>query len=614
MRRFLSRVSSVAILFCLAAQGNVIAMENEEGPRPAAVASASPRSPQANYEYESSKKALLDLRDTQFPALLKMAQNSKDRFLKGELTSKLVFKIFELCLNKVSLPFRLSIPTEAIFLSMFEKSQERQSLVPQGLSVENLMDLGKDVCDTRVKLLMLKKEVVASTGEQEDLCREAMVVHAGYLSYIGLFEPYISHLQSRLIFVEHNISAIQEIRKLLGNLSELYVHQNNIDALMEILKDQGSYISLEMEMESACEKMMYDMLKQCFNTTMSFIQTGQFEQALNHMKSLDHIKSFKELYEKNPHQKLQQKKISSLIKYLQGNPEDFLGQHLQGNPEDFLGQHLQGDPETALQRDAREKEKRSEEKNKQRRHLGATVKAAVMYEAAQKQREKESASSSQRRRNPEASEKRPQVFELTPHFGQEVISPYDEKEQKRQRHLESIEKKQQEQREREREQERLKEGSPVEGAYAVEEEMAIEQPEEGWGTFKLSTAQRNVDGEIESGSWQFTRQNLRDYYEGFGCKVRQEGSHVTASLPKHQIIDLPDGTPLVIEFNLDDMKIEGGSFTFGDWKGKNVPFYLRPQIREARRKLQVYNRAALREVMQAISKSSDSEEEEESSS
>lgn len=101
--------------------------------------------------------------------------------------------------------------------------------------------------------------------------------------------------------------------------------------------------------------------------------------------------------------------------------------------------------------------------------------------------------------------------------------------------------------------------------------------------FSLTRLQKRIEREIQSNTWSFTEGELATYYESFACSIRQRGSHVTASMPSFNFVDLPNGEILMAQIDFEF----GGSFTFANWES-SVPFYLRPQILEARRKIQAY--------------------------
>jgi hypothetical protein len=95
----------------------------------------------------------------------------------------------------------------------------------------------------------------------------------------------------------------------------------------------------------------------------------------------------------------------------------------------------------------------------------------------------------------------------------------------------------------------------------------------------LTAGVREVDEEIENGTWKFTRAQFENYLTVIGCINKMPGgSHEKGALPKGALVTL-NGELITI------MNDFGGALTLPEWDQDFVPYYLRKQILIARKKL-----------------------------
>jgi len=100
--------------------------------------------------------------------------------------------------------------------------------------------------------------------------------------------------------------------------------------------------------------------------------------------------------------------------------------------------------------------------------------------------------------------------------------------------------------------------------------------------YQLTTIGREVDTEIEEGTWKISRKQLISYFENLQCNVKNGSKHKKIALPEALILE-HQGQILTI---INDL---GGALTLPRWDSAEgngtVPKYLRPQILAAREKL-----------------------------
>ncbi len=99
---------------------------------------------------------------------------------------------------------------------------------------------------------------------------------------------------------------------------------------------------------------------------------------------------------------------------------------------------------------------------------------------------------------------------------------------------------------------------------------------------KLGTRAQIVFDQIEDEDWSFTREDYTYYLEDLRCVKRENtGSHRIFQLPKTMIITLEkDGQTIQEHIFLADEDVKLGSAILPAWKGKQIPFYLRKQLRD----------------------------------
>ena len=104
---------------------------------------------------------------------------------------------------------------------------------------------------------------------------------------------------------------------------------------------------------------------------------------------------------------------------------------------------------------------------------------------------------------------------------------------------------------------------------------------------KLGTQAQIVFDKIEDEDWSFTREDYSHYLIDLQCKERKNASsHRIFQLPKTTIITIErDGQQLREHVFLADDDIKLGSATLPAWKGKQIPFYLRKQLRNLHEKI-----------------------------
>ncbi|MBS0185321.1 MAG: phage tail tape measure protein [Proteobacteria bacterium] len=325
-----------------------------------------------------------------------------------------------------------------------------------------------------------------------------------------------------------------------------------------------------------------------------FTASGQFEQGINHIDALKEAYEGVDLGGFSKEMDIKR----SVLRALQGFPEDFLK---------IWESAIEGTEQ--LRKERLERKKQREEKRM------AIIKEAVRTAQAANSLSYRSQVTSEK--TPESSEKTPEILSTLATSAQlsgfsgsvfDTESPKETKEEREKRHRLSLERKEQEKKRIEAQQRQQKEPVVYQraaAAAAADEDFSIEQEKEGYIPFDLdiqeglTTLQRRLEHEMETNSWNFTRDELRAYYESFGCKISQRGSHVKAALPTFEMIELPDGTPLVINFNFEEFELQGGSFTFAKWR-HTVPQYLRSQILEARRRIQAFKRVVNDEVRRVM--------------
>ncbi len=112
---------------------------------------------------------------------------------------------------------------------------------------------------------------------------------------------------------------------------------------------------------------------------------------------------------------------------------------------------------------------------------------------------------------------------------------------------------------------------------------------------KLGTRAHVVFNQIEDEDWSFTREEYMHYLEDLGCKRRENGSsHRIFQLPKTTIITLEkNGQEIQEHVFLADKDVKLGSVTLPPWVGKQLPFYLRKQLRNLHDKIiKLYTKVA----------------------
>jgi hypothetical protein len=101
-------------------------------------------------------------------------------------------------------------------------------------------------------------------------------------------------------------------------------------------------------------------------------------------------------------------------------------------------------------------------------------------------------------------------------------------------------------------------------------------------TFSLTGVAKDVEEQIQSGSWRFSRENAMAYFEALGCTAKEGGKHKKVELPQAIMVSHNDKLLTII----NDL---GGALTLPRWDGREgggtVPHYLRKQILKAREKL-----------------------------
>lgn len=110
----------------------------------------------------------------------------------------------------------------------------------------------------------------------------------------------------------------------------------------------------------------------------------------------------------------------------------------------------------------------------------------------------------------------------------------------------------------------------------------------------LGTRAQAVFDQIEDEDWTFTREEYSYYLEDLQCSRRDSGSaHRIFQLPKTIIISLKrNGQEIQEELFLADENVKLGSVTLPAWKGKQIPFYLRKQLRSLHEKIiMIYTKA-----------------------
>ena len=308
-----------------------------------------------------------------------------------------------------------------------------------------------------------------------------------------------------------------------------------------------------------------------------FAMTGQFEQGLNHLNSLKKV--YGGVDQESVFRGLDLK--YSFLRAFQGHPEEFLS---------LL--------ESASQKDAQWERERMAKKNEREKTRNEYIRAAAA--AAEKDFQKRTPSRLRgglpfKKPPQDPSSMRTSLFLPEP----DVFSS-DEKAAKEERHRFQLERKKCEAAEQDVKLRQKEDAQRVKPAAAAAEDTLEFVPFDGEIGLEITTLQKRVENEIENNSWNFTRKDLEAYYAGFGCKISQNnGSHIKAALPKFEVIELPDGTALVINFNFEGFELQGGSFVFGTWRDQ-VPFYLRSQILEARRKIQAFKRVVYEEINHAL--------------
>lgn len=109
--------------------------------------------------------------------------------------------------------------------------------------------------------------------------------------------------------------------------------------------------------------------------------------------------------------------------------------------------------------------------------------------------------------------------------------------------------------------------------------------------YKLTRTAKFVDEQIEGGTWQFTREELINYFTSIGCVAKEGGRHKKLSLPNPKASIIMKGETVVAVLNDIEgaLTLLGGALTLPRWdksfNNGTVPHYLRDQILEARRKL-----------------------------
>jgi hypothetical protein len=103
----------------------------------------------------------------------------------------------------------------------------------------------------------------------------------------------------------------------------------------------------------------------------------------------------------------------------------------------------------------------------------------------------------------------------------------------------------------------------------------------------LGACAQGVFNQIGDEDWSFIREAYALYLKDFQCLERQvDGSHRVFQLPKSSILTLKIEDQTVTEHIMwaqEDSKL--GSVTLPAWKGKEIPFYLRKQLRSFHEKI-----------------------------
>ncbi|HQS84139.1 MAG: hypothetical protein B7Y25_04385 [Alphaproteobacteria bacterium 16-39-46] len=319
-----------------------------------------------------------------------------------------------------------------------------------------------------------------------------------------------------------------------------------------------------------------------------FMMTGRLEQAVNHIDSFkkvcggaDQTKIFKEMDLK-----------LAVLKALQGDPEEFLSL-IEGASQDL----------------AERERARLAQKAERERRRSEIIRASVA--AAEKDAQRRLTLTKSQPSKHLGVKLTPEIPVSSKSLFETDISPQETKVEKVKRHQQSLARKEQERRERaEREAARLRKQEALQQDAAAADDFPLEEEGRKYVPFdpeiraRLTTLQKRLENEMEAESWNFTREELETYYAAFGCKISQRGSHVKAALPKFEVFELPDGTPLVINFNFEGSHLEGGAFGFGEWTD-TVPRYLHPQILEARRRIQAFKLFVNEEARRALADQGD---------
>ena len=118
---------------------------------------------------------------------------------------------------------------------------------------------------------------------------------------------------------------------------------------------------------------------------------------------------------------------------------------------------------------------------------------------------------------------------------------------------------------------------------------------------KMGVCAQTVFSQIEDEDWSFTREDYEHYLEDLYCKRRETGSsHRVFQLPKTTIITLErNGEEVSEQIFWADEDIKLGSTTLPPWKGKQIPFYLRKQLRSFHEKV-VINYAKVTAIVSSL--------------
>ncbi|MBS0185320.1 MAG: hypothetical protein JSS34_03080 [Proteobacteria bacterium] len=343
------------------------------------------------------------------------------------------------------------------------------------------------------------------------------------------------------------------------------------------------YEKYKVELQENASQLLY--ASQVFVRT--FMAANQFNSALAH------ISAFKSTYQGIDKEKFfaEFNRHQAIIKALQGDPREIL-------EIEFARLSLQ---------DQRAKEKAEDKKKAQEaivRAAKASMEKSAKEQEEKKQKEADDVKKEARQTRAPSSPPRA-ASDVASSFTEPALSAEAEKKLKLGRHEARMSAQKAESQAAEVASFRE---MPAAGA-AMEHEEGLNEIDPERATYflfdadvqeNLTTLQRRLEREMETNSWNFTREELQAYYEGFGCKIRQRGSHVTAALPKFEVVELPNGEPLVVNFNFEEFNLEGGSFVFAKWT-HTVPQYLRLQIFEARRRIQAFKCVVNEEVRRTLS-------------